>query len=161
MQYYIYQNGEKIKTVDNAKTVVITGLEAHTKYEFAVSAFNGLRESEKSNVVSVTTSDIPATSITLTIPANIELGQNITAKITLTPPETTDTVSYKSSDDSVATIGGDGSIKPLKTGNVTFTATTSSGRSATAKVTIYEALVDVKSLVASNVTPTSVTLNWG
>lgn len=160
MQYYIYQNGEKIKTVDNDKTVVITGLKANTKYEFAVSAFNGLRESAKSNVVSVTTSSIPATYITLTIPATIELGQNITAKITLTPPETTDTVSYKSSNDGIATIGGDGAIKPLKTGKVTFTATTSSGRSATAEVTIYEALVDVKSLVISNVSPTSVTLKW-
>lgn len=161
MQYYVYQNGEKIKTVDNAKTVVITGLKANTKYEFAVSAFNGVRESAKSNLVSVTTSAVPTTAITLTIPAGIELGQNITAKITLTPPETTDTVAYKSSDDTIATIGGDGAIKPLKTGKVTFTATASSGKAATAEVTIYEALVDVKNLASSNVTPTSVTLTWG
>lgn len=43
MKYYIYQNGEKVKEVDDEKTVTITGLKANTKYSFAVSAFNGVR----------------------------------------------------------------------------------------------------------------------
>lgn len=43
MIYYIYQNNEKVKEVENAKTVTITGLAPNTKYTFAVSAWNGIR----------------------------------------------------------------------------------------------------------------------
>ena len=161
MIYYIYQNNEKIKEVNGDKTVTITGLSPNTQYTFAVSAWNGSRESAKSNVVTVTTSAIPVTAITLSINKTMEVGNSIKATVALTPTDSTNkSVNYKSSATNNATVDTDGTIKALKPGTVTITATASSGKAATATITVYEALVTVNSLAVSNVTPSSVTLAW-
>ena len=61
MKYYIYQgvgaDGElvKIAEVTDKKEYTATGLTANSTYRFAVSAYNGLRESAKSNVITVKT----------------------------------------------------------------------------------------------------------
>lgn len=161
MIYYIYQNDEKIKEVDGAKEVTITDLMPNTEYTFAVSAWNGIRESDKSNVVTITTSAIPVTSITLSISKTMEVGNSIKATVTLAPTDVTNkTVTYKSSDATIATVSSDGTVKALKPGTVTITATASSGKSETAMITVYEALVTVASLATSNVTSSAVTLTW-
>ncbi len=161
MIYYIYQNNEKIKEVNGDKTVTITGLSPNVEYTFAVSAWNGMRESAKSNVVTVTTSAIPVTSITLSISQTMEVGNSIKATVTLAPTDATNkTVTYKSSDTSIATVAADGTVKALKPGTFTLTATASSGKAATATITVYEALVTVTSLATSNVTSNAVTLTW-
>lgn len=161
MIYYIYQNDKKIKEVTDSKSVTITGLSPNTRYTFAVSAWNGIRESAKSNVVTVTTSSIPVTSITLSISKTMEVGNSIKATVTLMPTDATNkTVTYKSSDQKVATVATDGTVKALKPGTVTITATASSGKSATATIKVYEALVTVSSLETSNVTSSAVTLKW-
>ena len=162
MKYYIYQNNEKVKEVDGKKTVTITGLAANTKYSFAVSAFNGVRESEKSNVVEVTTGSVPVTSITLTISGGdkMEIGQSIKATVAIEPENATNkSVTYKSSDEKIATVAADGTVKALAVGSATITATAGE-KSATAKVTVYEALVSVTDLKSSDVTTDSVTLSW-
>ena len=161
MIYYIYQNDKKIKEVTDAKTVTITGLSPNTQYTYAVSAWNGIRESAKSNVVTVTTSAIPVTSITLSISKTMEVGNSIKATVTLMPTDATKkTVTYKSSDPTIATVATDGTVKALKPGTVTITATASSGKSATSTITVYEALVTISSLATSNVTSSAVTLKW-
>lgn len=161
MIYYIYQNNEKIKEVNGDKTVTITGLSPNVEYTFAVSAWNGMRESAKSNVVTVTTSAIPVTSITLSISQTMEVGNSIKATVTLAPTDATNkTVTYKSSDTTIATVAADGTVKALKPGTVTITATASSGKTATATITVYEALVTVTSLATSSVTSNAVTLTW-
>lgn len=160
MIYYIYQNDKKIKEVTNVKTVTITGLAANTSYTFAVSAWNGKKESAKSNVVTIKTSTIPATAITISITGYMETGQSVKAVVALTPTNTTDTVTYKSSETSIATVGTDGTVKALKTGSVTITATATSGKTATATIGIYEPMVTVKNLVASNTTASGTTLKW-
>ena len=161
MIYYIYQNNEKIKEVTDAKTVTITGLSPNMQYTFAVSAWNGIRESAKSNVVTVTTSAIPVTSITLSISGTMEVGNSIKATVTLAPTDATNkTVTYKSSDALVATVASDGTVKAIKPGTVTITATASSGKSSTATIKVYEALVTVASLATSNVTASALTLTW-
>lgn len=161
MIYYIYQNNEKIKEVTDSKTVTITGLSPNTQYTFAVSAWNGIRESAKSNVVTITTSAIPVTSITLSISKTMEVGNSIKATVNLEPQEATNkTVTYKSSAETIATVEPDGTVKALKPGTFTLTATASSGKSATATITVYEALATVTSLASSNVTSNAVTLTW-
>lgn len=161
MIYYIYQNNEKIKEVTDAKTVTITGLAPNTQYTFAVSAWNGIRESAKSNVVTVTTSAIPVTSITLSISQTMEVGNSIKATITLMPTDATNkTVTYNSSEATIATVASDGTVNALKPGTVTITATASSGKEATATIKVYEALVTVSSLAASNVSASGLTLTW-
>lgn len=159
MIYYIYQNGTKIKEVTNVKTVTITGLASNMSYTFAVSAWNGKKESAKSNVVTVTTSTVPATAITITITDYMETGQSVKAVVALTPNNTTDTVTYTSSDTSIATVDADGTVKALKTGTVTITATASSGKSVTTTIGIYEPMT-VTNLVASNTTASGTTLTW-
>ena len=70
MKFYIYQgvgtDGElkKVAEVENKKEYIVTGLTANSTYRFAVSSYNGLRESAKSNVITVKTSAIPVQSIT-------------------------------------------------------------------------------------------------
>ena len=160
MIYYIYQNNEKIKEVADAKTVTISGLSPNTQYTFAVSAWNGKKESDKSNVVTVKTSTIPATSITITITDYMETGQSVKAVVTLAPSNTTDTVTYTSSDNNIATVGEDGTVKALKTGSVTITATATSGKSATATIGIYEPMVTVTNLSSANTTSSGTTLTW-
>lgn len=161
MIYYIYQNGKKIKEVTDVKTVTITDLAPNTRYTYAVSAWNGIRESAKSNVVSVTTSAIPVTSIKLSIRQTMEVGNSIKAAVTLAPTDATNkAVTYKSSDRNIATVAADGTVKAIKHGTVTITATASSGKSATATIKVYEALVTVTSLATSNVKSSAVTLTW-
>ncbi|AXN36182.1 phage tail protein [Latilactobacillus curvatus] len=161
MIYYIYQNNEKIKEVTDAKTVTITGLAPNTSYTYAVSAWNGIRESAKSNIVTVTTSAIPVTAITLSISQTMEVGNSIKATVTLAPTDATNkAVTYKSSDTTIATVAADGTVKAIKPGTVTITATASSGKAATATIKVYEALVTVTSLATSNVTSSAVTLTW-
>lgn len=162
MKYYIYQNDKKVQEVDGKKTVTITGLAANTKYSFAVSAFNGTRESEKSNVVEVTTGSVPVTSITLTITGGdtMEIGKSIKATVAIEPDNATSkSVTYKSSDETIATVAADGTVKALAVGTATITAT-AGGKSATAKVTVHEALVSVTDLKSSDVTTDAVTLSW-
>lgn len=160
MIYYIYQNDTKVKEVTDVKTVTITGLAANTSYTFAVSAWNGKKESAKSNVVTVKTSTIPATSITISITDYMEIGQSVKAVVTVAPSNTTDGVTYTSSDATTATVDANGTVKALKKGTVTITATTASGRTATATITIYEPMVTVTNLVSSNTTASGTTLTW-
>ena len=96
MKYYIYQglsdSGEltKIAEVTDVKTYTVTGLEANTKYRFAVSTYNGLRESAKSNIITVTTAQISVQSITLAISkTSFEVGETTKITVTLTPPNQT------------------------------------------------------------------------
>ncbi|KRM79412.1 hypothetical protein FC84_GL001588 [Lapidilactobacillus dextrinicus DSM 20335] len=160
MIYYIYQNDVKVKEVTNVKTVTITGLTANKTYTFAVSAWNGKTESAKSNVVTVTTATVPATTITIRIVDDMEIGQSVKATVTLTPANTTDNVTWTSSDSTIATVGTDGTVKALKTGPVTITAKTTSGKTATAAITVYEAMVTVTDLTSSNITASGVSLTW-
>lgn len=90
----------------------------------------------------------------------METGQSVKAVVSLTPTNTTDTVTYTSSDNTTATVGADGTVKALKTGSVTITATASSGKSATATIGIYEPMVNVTNLAASNTTASGTTLTW-
>ena len=160
MIYYIYQNDKKVQEVTNVKTATITGLSANTSYTFAVSAWNGKKESAKSNVVTVRTSTIPITSITISITDYMEIGQSVKAVVPFEPTDTTDTIAYTSSDNSIATFASDGTVTALRKGSVTITATASSGKAATATIGIYEPMVTVTNLAASNTTASGTTLTW-
>ena len=137
MKYYIYQgvgeSGElaKIAEVTDQKTYTVTGLQTKTTYRFAVSSYNGLRESAKSNIVTVT-------------PANETDGH-----YTLTSTKPT-----------VATVDQSGNIKAIAPGTTTIKATIGTKTSNVVTITVYEALVNVSNLTASNVTTNSVDLSW-
>ena len=167
MKYFIYQAEgnatlQKVAEVTDKTTYTATNLKAKTTYRFAVSAHNGLRESEKSNIVTVATSGISAISVTLTINStSLEVGGIAKASVTVNPANQTEgSVAYTSSNPQVATIDTNGNIRALKTGNTDIKATVGGVQSSLVRITVYEALVNVNNLRSSSVTSNSVTLNW-
>lgn len=168
MKYYIYQGAgtdgelQKIAEVTDQTTYTATGLQANSTYHFAVSAYNGLRESEKSNVITVKTSAIPVESITLAIDKTaLEVGGTAKVTVTITPANETDGPAVLSSSNAdVATVDNDGNVKAIGVGTANVTAKIGEKVSNVISLTVYEALVNVTNLAASNVTPNSLDLSW-
>lgn len=168
MKFYIYQGlgdtGElkKVAEVTDKKTYTATGLQANTTYRFAVSAYNGLRESAKSNIVTVKTSAIPVQGITLAIDkTSLEVGQTAKISITITPANETDgAAQLSSSNTKVVTVDNSGNVKAVGTGTATVTAKIGEKTSNVLSLTVYEALATVTKLTSSNVKPNSVDLSW-
>ena len=168
MDYYIYQKTgtseyEKVGTVTNVKTYTVTNLKPKTAYTFAVSAWNGIRESAKSEAITVTTSNIATTAVTLTISnRTLEVGNTVTAQVTITPANQTDgDVSYTISDPTIATVNAtSGVITGVKAGTTDITARVGSITSAKITIAVYEALVTVTGLAATGTTATGTVLSW-
>ena len=168
MKFYIYQgvgtDGElqKIAEVENKKEYTVTGLTANSTYRFAVSSYNGLRESAKSNVITVKTSAIPVQSITLAIDKTaLEVGGTAKVTVTITPATETDGPAVLSSSNAdVATVDNDGNVKAVGVGTANVTAKIGEKVSNVISITVYEALVNVSNLTDSNVTANSIDLAW-
>lgn len=168
MKYYIYKgvgtDGElqKIAEVENKKEYTVTGLSANTTYRFAVSAYNGLRESSKSNVITVKTAAIPVQSITLAIDKTaLEVGQGAKVTVTITHANETDGPAVLiSSNSQVATVDNVGNVRAVAPGTATISAKIGAKTSNVISLTVYEALVNVTNLTSKNVTPNSVDLVW-
>ena len=168
MKFYIYQgvgtDGElqKIAEVENKKEYTVTGLTANSTYRFAVSSYNGLRESAKSNVITVKTSAIPVQSITLAIDKTaLEVGGTAKVTVTITPANETDGAAVLSSSNTdVATVDNDGNVSAVGAGTADITAKVGEKTSNVISITVYEALVNVSDLTDSNVTANSVDLSW-
>lgn len=168
MKYYIYQGAgtdgelQKIAEVTDQTTYTATGLQANSTYRFAVSAYNGLRESEKSNVITVKTSAIPVESITLAIDKTaLEVGGTAKVTVTITPANETDgAATLTSSNSQVATVDNDGNVNAVAPGTATITAKIGEKTSNVISLTVYEALVDVTDLTSKNVTTNSADLAW-
>lgn len=168
MKYNIYQgigqNGElqKIGDVEDQTTYTVKGLTPKTVYRFAVSADNGLRESPKSNIITLTTADIPLSAITLSIDKTaLEVGDKATATVTVTPAnQTSGTPQLISNNTKVATINNSNIISAIAPGTAGIQAVLGNVKSTVVTLTVYEALVDVTNLTASDITSTSATLKW-
>lgn len=168
MKFNIYRgigdSGElvKIGEVTDSKTYTATGLQANTKYRFAVSAYNGLRESEKSNIITITTSQIPVSAITLAISKTaLEVGETAHITVTVTPAnQTNGTPILASSDTRVATVDNSGNVRAVSAGTATITASLAGKTSNVLNITVYEALRTVTNLTVTNITTNSATLNW-
>ena len=87
--------------------------------------------------ITVKAKEIPVTNVTLDqTSASIKVGENVTFKATVTPDNATDkTVTWRSSDESIATVDANGKVTALKEGEVTITATCGD-QSASATVTV-------------------------
>jgi len=87
--------------------------------------------------VTCTAPTVPVTGVTIS-KTSLELteGQNGTLTASVTPSNATDkTITWSSSDDSVATVNG-GIVTAVKAGTATITATSSNGKSATCTLTV-------------------------
>jgi uncharacterized protein YjdB len=168
MDYYIYQglksdgsDAKKVATVTDKLTYTVTGLAPNTTYYFYVSAYNGLRESAKSTLLTVATSAIPLTGIVLSIDKQaLEVGGTAALTVTVTPAdETSGTPTLASSDTDVATISGK-TVKAIAPGTTSITAKLGEVSATAITLTVYEALKTIATLVKGTVTTTSVVLNW-
>ena len=168
ISYNIYQkegntaNWIKLGTATQ-KTCTVNNLKPKPQYTFAVTATNGLREGDKTAVVTVTTSNIATTAVTLAVDTKaLEVGGTAKATVTITPADETDgAASYTSSNTKVATVNaGTGAITAVAEGTANITAKVGSITSAAITVRVYAALVTVTNLAASGTTATGTTLKW-
>ncbi len=80
---------------------------------------------------------IQATELKLPISAKtMKIGEEFPLQPKVNPADTTDTITYTSSNPAIATVTTNGIIKAHKAGNVTITVKTSSGKKAVIKVTV-------------------------
>ena len=76
----------------------------------------------------LTVNSIPVQSISIGADRNIALGSSVSLECTFTPANATNkTVTWKSSDDSVATVSSDGTVVARGVGSATITVTTEDG----------------------------------
>ncbi|KAB7790193.1 alpha-L-fucosidase [Bifidobacterium leontopitheci] len=100
----------------------------------------------KSGSLTITVSDkapetVPVQSVTVTGDKTMTVGGEQTLTATVTPADATDkTVTWKSSDVSVATVNADGKVVANKAGTVTITATANdgSGKSGSIDITVND-----------------------
>ncbi|MEX5936918.1 Ig-like domain-containing protein [Mammaliicoccus sciuri] len=142
----VYKGDDVVGTAerqeDGKAKVTIDGLEANTDYPagtYKASFENEYGESEKVNVPSFKTKPIPVTGVTIS-PKTTSVDVDATTKLNSTVAPSTATnksVSYKSSDEAVATVSSNGTVTGVAEGKATITVTTLDGnKSDTATVTV-------------------------
>lgn len=106
------------------------------------STTSGSSSSSSSN--SKTRTSVPSTIAVTEIQIeekieDMEIGENEKLTATITPSNATDkNVTWKSSDESIATVDSTGEVTAKKSGVVTITATTSNGKSSTIAINVRE-----------------------
>ncbi|MBD5375583.1 MAG: leucine-rich repeat protein [Bacteroides sp.] len=140
---------ESVATVINGK---ITALKVGTA---KITAACG---SVKSGECTVTVSPIEVTSVTLDVATKtIKIGDGFKLTATVKPDNATDkSVTWTSSNASIATVDASGNVKGVKDGEATITAKTTNGKTADCKVTVNP--IQAESIT---IEPASVTLNVG
>ena len=100
--------------------------------------------SSSSSLVTKTTSTVPATVAVTDIKinenvTNMEEGESKKLTTTITPDNATDkNITWKSSDESIATVSTTGEVTAKKYGKVDITATSANGKTSTIKINIKE-----------------------
>ena len=142
----VYKSDDVVGTAerqeDGKAKVTIDGLEANTDYPagtYQVSFSNENGESEKVDVPSFKTKPIAVTGVTIE-PKTVSVDVDATTKLNSTVAPSTATnkaVSYKSSDEAVATVSSNGTVTGVAEGDATITVTTQDGnKTDTATVTV-------------------------
>lgn len=128
----------------NAGVAIIEGGQVTAKKEGEATITARAGEKEASCKVIVTKRIIPVTSVTLSKnEATLNKGEEITLTATVSPSDATDkTVSWSSSDTSVATVDQSGTIKAQKSGQSTITAS-AGDKKATCEITVITPVENV------------------
>lgn len=142
----VYKGDDVVGTAerqeDGKAKVTIDGLEANTEYPagtYKASFKNEHGESDKVDVPSFKTKAISVTGVTIA-PKTVSIDVGGTTKIDSTVAPSTATnksVSYKSSDEAVATVSSNGTVTGVSEGEATITVATADGnKTDTAAVTV-------------------------
>ena len=98
----------------------------------------------------ITVVDNPPKTISLPATATTQVGETLTLEPTLTPSDAYTTITWKSSNENVATVSK-GNVSAKTVGKTTIIATTDNGLSATCDVTVEKGRVTVSADVESGV----------
>ncbi len=151
-ELYYFSYNSNIVTIDSETgklTAVSTG-----ETKVGVSTSSGLYATAAVTVVSADES-VDATAISATVSTSpVEVGDVVSLKTTLTPSDATVTLSYASSDTSVATVSSSGNITAVGIGTTTITVTATNKDGSTVTTTY-------KLTVSSNATAVSATVSSG
>jgi|GEM_PF-1365526 len=130
-----------VATVDS--TGKVTALKDGTA---TITATAGTKSA--TTTVTVSKNAVAATGITATPnPANVTEGSTVQLTAAVTPADATDkTVTWKSSDPTVATVSSTGLVTGIKAGTVTVTATNTAGNTAQVPVTVAQKAVNSTSI---------------
>ncbi len=123
----------------------VTAIKAGTATITAASS-NGLTAecmvTVDANIISVTEITISHSELTL-----IE-GETANLVATVSPDDATDkTVTWTSSDESVATVSAAGEVTAIKAGTATITAASSNGLTATCQVTVDQLVIEMEAII--------------
>lgn len=150
-------NNESVATVDSNGNV--KGLKEGSA-TITVTTKDGSKTATCKVTVSKPVSTIAVTGVSLNKTSlSLTVGESQSLSATVSPSNASDkSVSWKSSDTSVATVDGSGNVKAVKAGTATITVTTKDGsKTATCKVTVTAAAPTV-SIVLDQ---TSITIATG
>ncbi len=107
------------------------------------STRSGSVKKEVTIIVNAKKSSKPATSITTDKTSyQVNEGSYLFIKTSLAPSKTDDYVTYRSSDESIASVSTLGKIVGVKVGKATITITSSNGLTKTVSVTVKESVVE-------------------
>lgn len=160
----VYQGENVVAEAERAKdgtaTVTIDGLDPSTEYAagtYQATFSNDAGESAKVDVPAFTTKDVSVTGVTVAQDAHeVEVGGTTQIKATVEPSDATDKkVSYKSSDDKVATVDDSGVVTGVKAGSAEITVTTNDGE----KTAVSTITVTAKTIAVTGVTLDKSTLS--
>lgn len=132
--YKIYINGSFTDAIGSATVYTAEGLSESTTYTFGVSAYykdaaGELHEGEAATVSGTTDSNEIQKIEFTSKPTIMSIDETATVSVRVLPEYAANkTVTYKSSDPSVATISSTGVITALKTGQTTITAFSYDGK---------------------------------
>ena len=141
--WQICVNDDEENLIDVTETTYnFTGLDAETTYTIKVRTNCGNEYSDWTNNVSFTTpATVAVTGVTLApTTATLTVGETETLTPTVAPATATDkTVTWSSSNTSVATVSNEGVVTAVAAGEATITVTTTDGAfTATCTVTVAE-----------------------
>jgi uncharacterized protein YjdB len=122
----VNKNG-KVTAVSVGKATITVTASGNTNYKQATATCK----------ITVTAKKVSATKVTLNVTKKtLNKGKTYTLKATVTPKDTTDTLKWSSSDSKIVKVDQTGKITAVKKGTATITVKTTSGKTATCKVTV-------------------------
>lgn len=124
------------------------------------STTNNSKSSTTKAESSTETKNVEVEKVTLKASkSKIEINEELTIVATVTPISANNkSLTWKSSDNSIATVSSSGVVKAIKDGTVSITATSSNGKSDTLNITVNKPKIDVTEL---NLDESDITLETG
>lgn len=137
------------KSSDTSIATVLDGLVTAIKAGTAtITATAG--DLSATATINVTTQEIAATGVVVApTEATIAVGKTQQIEATLTPEDTTDELTWTSSDEKVATVDANGVVTAVKAGTATITATANDKVSAVCNVTVVQLVTNITLTAAS------------